>query len=214
MKCNIKKNPKAVVKRPINPPAHFTTWVAFTFGGCASSSVYKFQSQPNEATVYYINGNDKTLVGQTPIDYTKTQLPTDAPFTLAFEKPGYETKEISVSPTDNSQTTISAILKQQKEPVTDAATKRLRAVLQKIFDIQELTARQRYVDALAGLSKLEEQEPNVAEIYSLKGSIYVILNDPTQAKAQWEKALKVDPSLDNLRARIKTLDTTTKGAKP
>ena len=182
--------------------------------GCFSTSIYKFQSQPPEASVYYVNGQDRTLIGQTPIDYTKAALPSDAPFALVFEKPGFETREITVSPTDNTQTTVSATLKPAKDPFIDAGTKRLRDVLKRVFEIQELTARQRYVDALASLNKLEEQEPKVAEVYSLKGSIYLILNDSGQAKSNWEKALKLDPSLDNLRARIKALSAPVKGANP
>lgn len=186
----------------------------FCFSSCLTTSLYKFQSQPTEASVYYVNGNDKTMIGVTPIDYTKTALPTDAPFLLIFEKPGYEPREISVSPTDNSQTTISAVLKSSKEPFADAGTKRVREVLRKVFEIQELTSRHKYVDALSALNKLEEVEPNVAEIYALKGSLYLMLNDTVQTKFQWEKALKIDPTLDSLRARIKNLPKTEKGAKP
>lgn len=199
----------------------FQSWRVFaallltvSLTGCFSTSIYKFQSQPSEASVYYINGSDKTLIGVTPIDYTKAALPTDTPFTLLFEKPGYEPREISISPTDNSQTTISTVLKSSKEPFVDAATKRLRDVLKKIFEIQELTSRQRFVDALAALNKLEESEPNVAEIYALKGSIYLMLNDVSQTKMQWEKALKIDPTLDQLRVRIKNLPTTAKAGSP
>jgi len=182
--------------------------------GCFSTSVYKFQSQPTEASVYYVNGAERNLIGVTPIDYTKAALPADAPFTLIFEKTGYESREISVSPTDNSQTTIRAVLKAAKEPIADATTKRVRSVLRRIFEIQELTSRQRYADALAGLNKLEEEEPNVAEIYSMKGSIYLMLNDPSQTRAQWEKALKIDPTLDTLRERLKKLPTTAKVGNP
>jgi tetratricopeptide (TPR) repeat protein len=136
------------------------------------------------------------------------------PFTLLFEKPGYEAREISVSPTDNSQTTISTVLKSSKEPFADAATKRLRDVLRKIFEIQEMTSRQRFVDALAALNKLEESEPNVAEIYAMKGSIYLMLKDVSQTKAQWEKALKIDPTMDQLRVRIKNLPAAAKAGNP
>lgn len=182
--------------------------------GCFSTSVYKFQSQPNEASVYYVNGAERNLIGVTPIDYTKAALPADAPFTLIFEKPGYESREISVSPTDNSQTTIRAVLKAAKEPISDVTTNRVRSVLRRVFEIQELTSRQRYADALAGLNKLEEEEPNVAEIYSMKGSIYLMLNDPSQTRVQWEKALKIDPTLDSLRERLKKLPTTAKVSNP
>lgn len=191
-----------------------TMSIVLLLTGCFSTSVYKFQSQPSEATVYYVNGAEKNLIGVTPIDYAKTALPGDAPFTLIFEKTGYETREVSVSPTDNSQTTIRAVLKASKEPFADAGTKRVRDVLRRIFEIQELTSRQRFADALAALNKLEEIEPNVAEIYALKGSIYLMLNDAAQTKTQWEKALKIDPTLDTLRERIKKLPNTAKAVAP
>jgi predicted negative regulator of RcsB-dependent stress response len=78
-----------------------------------------------------------------------------------------------------------------------------------------MTAKQKFVDALAALKKLEEENPNVAEIYSMKGSIYILLNDKLQAKEQWEKALKIDPSLDQLRVRVKAISASAKKeAKP
>jgi hypothetical protein len=41
-----------------------------------------------------------------------------------------------------------------------------------------------------------------------------MLNDAAQTKTQWEKALKIDPSLDNLRERIKKLPNTAKAVTP
>jgi hypothetical protein len=181
---------------------------------CFTSSVYKFQSQPPEASVYHVNGSEKNLLGQTPIDFTKTNLPSDAPFTVLFEKPGYVAKEISVTPTDNSQTIVSATLKPSDDAFTDASTKKSRDLLKKIFEIQEMTARQKYVDALAALKRLEDQEPSIAEIFAMKGSIYVLLNDPDAARGQWEKALKIDPGMEDLRVRLKALPGAKKGVAP
>jgi tetratricopeptide (TPR) repeat protein len=179
--------------------------LGFAFVGCAGGSLYRFQSQPSEASVYYLNGNEKTVIGVTPIDYTKAALPTDTPFIIIFEKPGFETKEVSVSPTDNSQTTISTTLKASKDLNSDLATKKTRELLNKVFEVQELTARLKFVDALAVLNKLEESNPSIPEISSMRGSIYLLLNDKEQARQSWEKALKMDPSLEELRVRLKAL---------
>ena len=194
-------------------PTYWLAISAFALTGCFSESVYKFQSQPSDATIYYLNGSEKNLVGQTPIDYTKTSLPSDAPFTILFEKQGYEPKEISVTPTDNSQTTISANLKVSKDVMGDATSKRMREILKKVFQVQELTAQTKYVDALALINKVSEQEPNIAELFVLKGSLYFLLNDPTQAKLAWQEALKIDSSLDSLRVRIKSIESRDKTAK-
>jgi tetratricopeptide (TPR) repeat protein len=188
-----------------------------TLTSCFSTSIYKFQSTPNDASVYYVNGSEKTLIGQTPIDYTKTNLPTEAPFTIRFEKDGFEPKEIAVTPTDNSQTIISALMKTSAVPFSDAITKKVREVVRRIFDVQELTARQKFVDALAALKKLEDENPGVSEIYTMKGSIYLLLNDKAQAKEQWEKALKLDPGLEQIRVRLNNLSASAndkKGGKP
>ncbi|MEI8027155.1 MAG: hypothetical protein WCI18_12485 [Pseudomonadota bacterium] len=187
--------------------------MTFSLNGCFADSVYKFQSQPSDASIYYLNGSEKNLVGQTPIDYTKTSLPSDAPFTVLFEKQGYESKEISITPTHNSQTIISANLKVSKDNLGDATSKRMREILKKVFQIQELTAQTKYVDALALINKVSEQEPNIAELFILKGSIYFLLNDQTQAKQAWLEALKIDSSLDSLRTRIKSIEAKEKTAK-
>ncbi len=174
-------------------------------------------SQPSEATVFFVNGSQKTMIGQTPIDFSKAALPTDAPFVITFEKSGFETKEISVAPSENTLTTINVSLKPALGALTDEATKRTRKSVQQIFAIQELTAQKRYVDALASLKKLEEAEPNLVEVFVMRGSIYVLLNDTQQARREWEKALKMDPSMESLKVRLLTLakdDTTAKGSKP
>jgi tetratricopeptide (TPR) repeat protein len=168
--------------------------------GCAS--YYRFLSQPNEAQVYVINGGQKTVLGQTPIDFTKAALPSDVPFVISFEKAGFENKEITVTPSENSLTTVSVNLKQSLSGNSDANTKRIRNAIQAIFEIQELTAQKRYVDALAKLKSLESEEPSLAEVFILRGSLYVLLNDRAQAKKEWEQALKLDPTMETLKVKL------------
>lgn len=42
----------------------------------------------------------------------------------------------------------------------------------------------------------------------------MLLNDKEQTRKQWEAALKIDSSLDDLRVRLKALPTATKGTTP
>jgi tetratricopeptide (TPR) repeat protein len=174
---------------------------------CASTNKYNFQSSPGDASVYYMNGSEKILIGQTPIDFAKTSLPTNTPFTIRFEKEGFDPKEITVTPTTGAQTIVSAPLKLTTTAHPENTTKQIRAIVRKIFEVQELTARQKFMEALATLRKLEDENPEVAEIYAMKGSIYLLLNDKSKAREQWEKALELDPSLDQLRVRIKNLSS-------
>lgn len=196
-------------------------WARLSFllllAGCATH--YRFLSQPPEATVYYLNGGQKTVLGQTPIDFGKQALPTDSPFLLVFEKPGFEKKEVSVAPSDNSLTTINVMLKPSTGSQSDESLKRTRVILQQIFGIQEKIVQNKYVDALAALKQLQESEPNLAETYVLRGSVYVLLNDKDQAKREWEAAIKMDPTLESLKVKLQKLNqdlqnTNSSGGRP
>lgn len=181
---------------------------------CTTGSLYRFQSQPSEASVFYQNGAEKVMIGLTPIDYTKSALPTASSFTLVFEKEGFDPREVVVSPTDNSQTIISTVLKQSKDVNSDASLKRVRTVLTKFFEVQELISRRKFVDALALLTKIEDAESSLPEVHVMRGSIYMLLNDTVQAKNSWEKALKIDPGLNDIRVRIKSLGESNKRKSP
>jgi tetratricopeptide (TPR) repeat protein len=171
----------------------------------ACASYYRFQSNPQDAVVSHMNGTQKNVLGQTPIDFSKTALPKDTPFVILFEKDGFETKEIAVSPNDNALTTISVSLKPAKLPQNDTQVQRIRKTLQDIFEIQELAAKRRFVDALTKLNELQSREPMLVETHVLKGSIYVMLADPLKAREEWEQALKLDPNLEKIRQSLSEL---------
>lgn len=177
--------------------------------GCATE--YRFVSTPDAASVYQLTPTSKVLLGETPINFSKTALPTEAPFVVVFEKEGYESKDVSISPTDNSLTTVAVQLKPVKPGGEDAGLKRMRGVLRQIFSIQEKIFQKRYVDALADLKSLEQQEGGLAEVYVLRGSVYVLLNDPEQARLQWGKALQIDPSLDDVKVSLAKLPKASNG---
>lgn len=72
-----------------------------------------------------------------------------------------------------------------------------------LFSLQEaqkLFSERRYTQALVEINKSVEAAPNMALAYAVRGSIYYMLRQFPEAKTSWEKALELDPSMDNVRA--------------
>ena len=72
-----------------------------------------------------------------------------------------------------------------------------------LFSLQEaqkLFSERRYSQALAEINKSVDSPPNMALAYAVRGSIYYMLRQLPEAKSSWEKALELDPSMDNVRA--------------
>jgi hypothetical protein len=181
--------------------------------GC--STTYQFVTQPDGASVYHQKDGTKALLGTTPLEFKKSALPENAPFTVIFEKSGYEPLNLLITPTDNSHTTVTATMKPGNGNGNDPESIRVRSVLNRVFKVQEHVATRRYAEALSLLRDLEKDEPNLAETYVLKGSVYLMLSDNLQARTAWEKALILDPSLDDVRVQLNKIATETKtGSKP
>lgn len=173
---------------------------AALLAGC--STTYKISSVPEGATVYHKSGGESAVLGTTPLEFKKSGLPDDVPFILSFERSGFDKQDIAITPTDNSLTTISVNLKPSAANPNDPSLLRARRVVSSVFKIQELTHAKKYVDALTAIRELEQVEPDFAEILALKGSLYFVVGDTAQAKDAWEKALKLDPDLDQVRTRL------------
>ncbi|HTX18126.1 MAG TPA: tetratricopeptide repeat protein [Bacteroidota bacterium] len=72
-----------------------------------------------------------------------------------------------------------------------------------LFSLQEaqrLFSERRYTEALAEINKSIDAAPNMALAYAVRGSVYFMLRQFAEAKVSWEKALELDPSMDNVRA--------------
>lgn len=65
---------------------------------------------------------------------------------------------------------------------------------------QQLFASRRYTEALAEVNRSISFAPNIALSYSVKGSIHYMLRQVAEAKRSWERALELDPTMDNVRA--------------
>jgi tetratricopeptide (TPR) repeat protein len=177
----------------------------FFLASCASS--YNFVSQPPGATAFLKQGNEKKYLGETPLEFSKSQLPTSDPFVISIEKDGYMPREISILPTNQSQTNVRVSLVANVAGTGDVGLARLRGALALVLDAQEKAAKRNFIGALATLSELEKSEPRLPEIFVIRGSIYVLLKQPADARAQWTKALELDPTLEAIKVRLAQLQT-------
>ncbi|MDA0986354.1 MAG: hypothetical protein O3A55_01910 [Bacteroidetes bacterium] len=67
---------------------------------------------------------------------------------------------------------------------------------------QRLFSRRRYLDAMDKVNNAIQITPNLAMAFALKGSIYYMLKQDSDAKKNWEKALELDPGMDDVRAHL------------
>lgn len=65
---------------------------------------------------------------------------------------------------------------------------------------QQLFASRRYTEALSEVNRSISFAPNIALSHSVKGSVHYMLRQVSEAKKSWERALELDPTLDNVRA--------------
>lgn len=72
--------------------------------------------------------------------------------------------------------------------------------LYNLQEAQRLFSQRRYTQALIEINKSIEAAQNMALAYAVRGSIFYMLRQLPEAKLSWEKALELDPSMDNVRA--------------
>lgn len=72
--------------------------------------------------------------------------------------------------------------------------------LSSLQESQRLFSLKRYTEALVEINKSIAAAPNLALAHAIKGSVYYMLQNMNQAKISWERALELDPSMDNVRA--------------
>ncbi len=67
---------------------------------------------------------------------------------------------------------------------------------------QKHFSAKRYSNALVEINKSIDIAPNIALAHSVKGSIMYVLRRTDDAKQSWERALELDPTLNNIRALL------------
>lgn len=166
--------------------------------GCASSSYY-ITSNPSGANVYYFDPGTqkKFLLGATPIEYSKSSIPTDGPFMMSFEKEGFHSQEVPVTNSDEAKTVVNVKMKPDPEGVKDDAV--LNGILTRLFKAQGLIFKKQYQAAIIDIDKVIEERPGISQAYVMKGTAYYMLKEMPSAIEAWKKALKMEPNNDELK---------------
>lgn len=166
--------------------------------GCASSS-YFITSNPSGANVYYVDpaSQKKFLMGTTPVQYSKSSIPNDAPFMMSFEKEGYVVDQVPVANSDDSKTVINVKLK--PEAMGNKEDKELQRIVAQLFSAQNLIFRKQYQAAIIELDKVLAERPSLAHAYVMKGTAYYLLKEIPSATDSWKKAMRIDPENQALK---------------
>ncbi|MEQ1878393.1 MAG: hypothetical protein ABL958_17250 [Bdellovibrionia bacterium] len=136
-------------------------------------------------------------MGSTPLNYSKSALPTESAFMISLEKDGFLTQEIPVAPTDESKTMISINMRGDPAGSTNA-NRDLNVVATGLFRAQELIYKKQYQAAVVELDKIIKDKPEIVQAHVMKGTAYFLLNELPSATEAWKKAMKLDPGNEDL----------------
>ena len=96
-------------------------------------------------------------------------------------------------------------LEQRNELVEQRKLKDYQASTQHIFTAQSLFYKKQYWKSLDETNKALELVPSSAQAHALKGSIYYKMGLNDEAKVSWQQALKIDPSMDQVKTSLARL---------
>jgi tetratricopeptide (TPR) repeat protein len=122
--------------------------------------------------------------------------------TQQMSAPIGQKEQQKLSPSDKEElmkyieTSIKSL--EKKQDVTQTIPK---DVLDDLFAAQKLFYKKRYNEALSMVQRsLAKQETAIG--YSIEGSIYFMLGDIEAAISSWNKALELDPNMDDVREAL------------
>jgi tetratricopeptide (TPR) repeat protein len=75
-----------------------------------------------------------------------------------------------------------------------------------IARVRELYKRRQYEMALVDLVALDRQYPDDVRILEMKGTLYMRLNRPKEARKAWERALSLDPNNESVARALEQLE--------
>jgi tetratricopeptide (TPR) repeat protein len=83
---------------------------------------------------------------------------------------------------------------------------RSKSYLKTLARVRELFKRRQYELALVDLVELDRQYPDDERILEMKGTLYVRLNRPKEAKKAWERVLSLNPNNETVARALERLE--------
>ncbi|MFA6456013.1 MAG: hypothetical protein WCW40_04260 [Bacteroidota bacterium] len=131
-----------------------------------------------------------------------TNLGKKRPSEQEVEKMVTEQMDTTSSPKRNGKEkkTAKEVLREDgSRPYTPEDANYNKAMIS-LNNAQQLFASRRYTEAMNEINRSISFAPNIALSHSVKGSVHYMLRQVSEAKKSWERALELDPTMDNVRA--------------
>lgn len=142
----------------------------------------------------------RKIIEETAQQQTEKSITTSLPQEQPQQKSTKTEQKISQADREELMKYIETSIKslERKQDITQEIPK---DVLDDLFTAQKLFYKKRYTEALRTVQRsLAKQETAVG--YSIEGSLYFVLGDIDAAVASWNRALELDPNMDDVREAL------------
>ncbi|MBX2989214.1 MAG: tetratricopeptide repeat protein [Bdellovibrionaceae bacterium] len=167
----------------------------------ACTSKLILQSDPPEADILLSTSGqkDKVKAGKTPLELTEKQLADMLKLTpqrtdlieVTFEKADRETRTILLP--SNRWGELTKTVKVELSPRENEGTTVTR-LLRHLFNARKFAESRQYDQAHAEIDRALQLDSTLAQAMVMKGSVYFLQGQTTEAEAWYKKALEKDPS--------------------
>lgn len=169
--------------------------------GCASHLYLK--SEPSAARVDLISPQDHsaTPLGQTPLNLNKNDLTSkqiSGPYLIRLSKEGLAPKEILIT----SLTGIDIDVNFQLHAST--STEGTNDLVNELFEAQNMAQKGDQASAFEKLNQLQKAHPDIAAIYEMRGSMYMVRGEYATAAREFSQAVNIDPNNRELRVLLES----------
>ncbi len=174
----------------------------FVLSACTSKLIVL--SEPPGADVFVgIPGKkDPKKIGVTPVEVSEIQLSEHLQLTssradfieIQLQKKDYQTEKALLP--SNRWGELSKTIKFHLEPGTDEA-KQVRGLIRHLLNAQKFAQTRQYEQAHTELDKALATVPNFAQAMSVKGAVYFLQGNMSEAEKWYRKAVDIDPDMED-----------------
>jgi tetratricopeptide (TPR) repeat protein len=125
---------------------------------------------------------------------------------IQIRKEGYKDEEFYI--TDLEQVDLS-ITKRMSTIIAWKDATLLNKAIETLFEVRSLSEAKKYDEALALISNLKKDYPNLAAIYELEGGIHVLRGHYASALDSYTKAWDYNPQNGQLQETVRQLERMT-----
>jgi len=170
-----------------------------------TSTIVSVSSVPSDADVVLVTASGERTLGKTPYDFNldKESTGSDKSVHVVVRKDNYHDQSVllpkSLSPATHKMSlrlaekpsTTPVVTKEVECPKQDDATPR---VARAVAEAQSLISLREYETASLKLEMVISQHPNIAILHDLRGNVYFLQRNFSEALKAYEKSLLIEPN--------------------